>query len=102
MSALMAEPETYELRLYVAGHSPKSVRAIENLTLACEEYLAGRYRIELIDLLEHPQLARDDEIIAVPTLIRRLPEPLRRIIGDLSHTDRLLVGLQLRPEANQP
>jgi circadian clock protein KaiB len=87
--------ETYHLRLYVAGQSPKSVRAVENLRRVCEEYLAGRYSIELVDLLENPQLARGDEIIAVPTLIRKLPEPIRRIIGDLSDTEKLLVGLQL-------
>jgi circadian clock protein KaiB len=88
--------EMYELRLYLAGHSPKSVRAVENLRRTCEEYLPGRYRIELVDLLESPQLARGDEIIAVPTLVRKLPEPVRRIIGDLSDTEKLLVGLQLR------
>jgi len=93
--------EAIELRLYIAGHTPKSVRAIENLRAVCEEHLPGRYRIEVIDLLEHPQLARGDEIIAVPTLVRRLPTPLRRIIGDLSDTDSVLVGLQLRPEAAQ-
>lgn len=84
------------LRLYVAGQSPKSLRAIENLTLICEEHLAGGYEIEVIDLLEHPRLAKGDEIVAVPTLIRTLPEPVRRIIGDLSDTDRVLLGLQLR------
>ena len=89
-------PEMYELRLYLAGHSPKSVRAVENLRRTCEEYLPGRYRIELVDLLENPQLARGDEILAVPTLVRKLPEPVRRIIGDLSDTEKLLVGLQLR------
>jgi circadian clock protein KaiB len=89
-------PPTYEHRLYLAGHSPKSVRAVENLRRACEEYLQGRYRIELVDLLENPQLARGDEIIAVPTLVRTLPEPVRKIIGDLSDTEKLLVGLQLR------
>lgn len=88
----------YELRLYIAGQSPKSVRAIENLRAVCEEHLAGRYRVEVIDLLEHPQLARGDAIIAVPTLVRRLPEPIRQIIGDLSDTDKVLVGLQLRTE----
>lgn len=87
----------FDLRLYVAGQSPKSLRAIENLRLVCEEHLAGRYRVELIDLLENPKLARGDEIIAVPTLVRKLPEPIRKIIGDLSDTDKVLVGLQLRP-----
>ncbi len=89
-------PPMYDLRLYLAGHSPKSVRAVENLRRTCEEYLPGRYRIELVDLLENPQLARGDEIIAVPTLVRKLPEPVRKIIGDLSDTEKLLVGLQLR------
>ena len=92
----------YELRLYLAGHSPKSVRAVENLRRACEEHLAGRYRIELVDLLENPQLARGDEIIAVPTLVRKLPQPVRRIIGDLSDTEKLLVGLQLRSAGSRP
>jgi circadian clock protein KaiB len=87
-----------ELRLYVAGQTPKSVRAIENLRHVCEEYLPGLYTIELIDLVESPHLARGDEIIAVPTLVRKLPPPIRKIIGDLSDTERVLVGLQLRPE----
>ena len=87
------------LRLYVAGQSPKSLRAIENLTVICEEHMAGEYEIEVIDLLEQPRLAKGDEIVAVPTLIRALPEPVRRIIGDLSDTDRVLVGLQLRASA---
>jgi circadian clock protein KaiB len=89
-------PPMYDLRLYLAGHSPRSVRAVENLRRACEEYLPGRYRIELVDLLENPQLARGDEIIAVPTLVRKMPRPVRTIIGDLSDTQKLLVGLQLR------
>ena len=90
--------ELFELRLYIAGQTPKCVRAIDNLRAVCEQHLAGRYRIEVIDLLAHPQLARGDEIIAVPTLIRKLPEPIRRIIGDLSDTEKVLVGLQLRPD----
>ena len=94
--------QEYELRLYLAGHSPKSVRAVENLRRACEEHLAGRYRIELVDLLENPQLARGDEIIAVPTLVRKLPQPVRKIIGDLSDTEKLLVGLQLRSTGGPP
>ena len=94
-------PPVYELRLYLAGHSQRSVRAVENLRRTCEEYLAGRYRIELVDLLENPQLARGDEIIAVPTLVRTLPEPVRKIIGDLSDTEKLLVGLQLRRAGGQ-
>jgi len=93
--------ERFDLRLYVAGHSPKSVQAIENLRKVCDEYLSGRYTIELIDLIEHPQLARRDDIIAVPTLVRRLPEPIRKIIGDLSDTEKVLVGLQLRPEGGR-
>ena len=90
--------EMVALRLYVAGQSPKSVLAIENLRRVCSEYLPGRYTIELIDLVEQPKLAKGDEIIAVPTLVRRLPEPIRKIIGDLSDTEKVLVGLQLRPE----
>ncbi len=88
----------FELRLYIAGQSPKSILAIENLRRVCDEHLPGRYRIEVIDLLETPELARAAGIIAVPTLVRRLPLPVRTIIGDLSDTDRLLVGLQLRPD----
>jgi circadian clock protein KaiB len=88
--------EVFALRLYIAGLSPKCVRAIDNLKHVCEEHLAGRYSIEVIDLLEKPQLARGDEIVAVPTLVRQLPQPIRRIIGDLSDTEKVLVGLQLR------
>jgi circadian clock protein KaiB len=90
-------PETFRLRLYVAGQTPKCVRAFENLKRLCEDHLAGRYEIEMIDLLLNPQLARGDQILAVPTLVRRLPEPIKRIIGDLSNTERVLVGLDLRP-----
>ena len=89
--------ETWELRLYVTDRSPKCVRAIENLQRACEEHLAGRYRIEVVDLLENPRLAVGDQILAVPTVVRRLPQPVRMIVGDLSDTNRVLVGLQLRP-----
>ena len=92
----------YHLRLYVAGQSPKSVRAVENLRRVCEDYLPGRYTIELVDLVENPQLARGDEIIAVPALVRKLPEPIRRIIGDLSDTEKLLVGLQLEQDRIDP
>ena len=92
----------YDLRLYVAGQSPRSVRALENLRRVCDEHLAGRYRVEVIDLLVNPALARGDEIVAVPTLVRKLPEPIRRIIGDLSDTDRVLVGLQVRPLGADP
>lgn len=92
----------FELRLYIAGQTPKCVRAIDNLKALCEEHLAGRYTIEVIDLLVRPQLARGDEIIAVPTLVRKLPEPIRHIIGDLSETEKVLVGLQLRPAGGAP
>ena len=86
----------WNLRLYVAGQTPKSIRAIANLTAMCEEHLKGRYRIELIDLRKNPQLARGDQIVAIPTLVRRLPVPLRTVIGDLSNSVQLLVGLDLR------
>lgn len=92
----------FDLRLYVAGQSPRSVRALENLRRVCDEHLAGRYRVEVIDLLVNPGLARGDEIVAVPTLVRKLPEPIRKIIGDLSDTDRVLVGLQIRPLGGEP
>lgn len=91
------DADVWELRLYVAGKSPKSMTAFANLTRLCEEHLPGRYRIEVVDLLEHPQLAAGDQIVAIPTLVRRLPEPLCRIVGDLRNTERTLVGLQLRP-----
>jgi circadian clock protein KaiB len=87
----------YNLRLYVAGNTPKSAAALVNLKQICEEHLAGRYRIEVIDLLENPQLAAGDQILAVPTLVRRLPPPLKRIIGNLSDSERVLVGLDLQP-----
>src|SRR6202790_5856610 len=90
------KPEFWKLRLYVAGQPPKSIRAFANLKVLCEEHLRGRYQIEVIDLRENPQLARDDQIVAIPTLVRRLPLPLRTIIGDLSNSVRLLVGLDLR------
>ena len=96
-----ASPETaeklWDLRLYVAGQTPKSLLAFANLHRICEEHLKGRYRIEVIDLLETPQLAKGHQIVAVPTLVRNLPTPLRKIIGDLSNTERVLVGLDLRP-----
>jgi circadian clock protein KaiB len=87
----------YNLRLYVAGNTPKSAAALMNLKQICEQHLAGRYRIEVIDLLENPQLAAGDQILAVPTLVRRLPPPLKRIIGNLSDSERVLVGLDLQP-----
>ena len=86
----------YSLRLYVAGQTPKSVLALKNLKQICDEHLQGRYDIEVIDLVQNPQLARGDQILAVPTLVRRLPEPIKKIIGDLSNTERVLVGLDLR------
>jgi circadian clock protein KaiB len=89
------EPELWHLRLYVAGQSPKSLRAFANLVQMCEEHLDSRYDIEVVDLLENPQLAAGDEIVAIPTLVRRLPAPMRKIIGDLSDSDKVLVGLQL-------
>jgi circadian clock protein KaiB len=87
--------ETFRLRLYVAGQTPRSLAAFSNLRKICDTHLAGRYEIEVIDLIEYPQLARGDEIIAVPTLVRKLPEPIKKLIGDLSDTERVLVGLQL-------
>ena len=102
MNGRSAEPartsgdsETFRLRLYVAGQTPRSLAAFSNLRKICETHLAGRYEIEVIDLIEHPQLARGDEIVAVPTLVRKLPEPIKKLIGDLSDTERVLVGLQL-------
>jgi circadian clock protein KaiB len=87
----------WDLRLYVAGQTSKSVAALANLKKLCEEHLAGQYRIEIVDLLQNPQLAAGDQILAVPTLVRKLPEPIKKIIGDLSNTERVLVGLDLRP-----
>ncbi len=89
------DPRDFVLRLYVAGQTPKCIRAFSNLKRICEEYLADRYRIEMIDLMENPALARGDQILAVPTLVRRMPEPVRKIIGDLSNTQRVLAGLDL-------
>ena len=95
--AVVNNSETFLLRLYVAGQTPKCIRAFNNLKGICEEYLSGRYHIEMVDLVQNPQLARGDQILAVPTLVRRLPEPIKKIIGDLSNTERVLVGLDLRP-----
>jgi circadian clock protein KaiB len=92
------DPDKWELRLYTAGQTPKSLAAIKNLKRVCEEHFAGRYEIEIIDLLKNPRLAKDDQIVAIPTLVRKLPEPVRKIIGDLSDTERTLVGLQLRQQ----
>lgn len=89
--------EVWQLRLYVAGQTPKSLTAFMNLKKICEEHLHGQYEIEIIDLIQHPQLAIDDSIVALPTLIRKLPEPIKKIIGDLSNTEKVLVGLQIVP-----
>lgn len=97
MSTGNPDPAKWELRLYVAGKTPKSLAAIANLQRLCDEHLAGMYTIEVIDLIAQPHLAKGDEIIAIPTLIRRLPEPVRRVIGDLSNLQRALVGLALAP-----
>jgi circadian clock protein KaiB len=92
-----ADPDIWELRLYVAGKTAKSMAAFDNLTRLCESHLPGKYKIEVVDLLVHPQLAKGDQIVAIPTLVRKLPEPIRKVIGDLSNVERTLVGLQLRP-----
>ena len=91
------DAKIWRLRLYVAGQTPKSLAAVANLKKVCEQHLAGRYQVEVIDLVRNPQLAAGDQIIALPTLVRSLPEPVRKIIGDLSNTERVLVGLQLKP-----
>ena len=91
------KPKVWKLRLYVAGQTPKSIRAFANLKLLCEEHLNGRYQIEVIDLLENPHMARGDQIVALPTLVVRLPQQVQKIIGDLSIVDRVLVGLALQP-----
>jgi circadian clock protein KaiB len=103
------EPETiivnadakkkWNLRLYVAGQTPKSIVALANLKRICDEHMNGQYKIEIIDLMENPQLAQKDQIVAIPTLVRELPAPLKRIIGDLSNTDRVLVGLDVVPQS---
>ena len=90
---------TWRLRLYVAGQTPRSLAAIDNLKRICEEYVGGRYQIEVIDLVKNPRLARDDQILAIPTLIRKIPTPARKIIGDLSNVERVLVGLDMRKTA---
>lgn len=96
-----ADAQAWQLRLYVTGRSPKCLAAIENLRRACEVHLAGRYEIEVVDLLENPRRAADDQIVAVPTLVRKVPGPIRKIVGDLSDTDRLLAGLQLRRRSQE-
>jgi len=98
-AALDSSAEKWELRLYTAGQTPKSLTAFANLKRICEEHLKGRYVIEVIDLTRQPQLATGDQIVAIPTLVRKLPEPLRKIVGDLRDTEKTLVGLQLRPRS---
>jgi len=93
---MSAAEEKWMLRLYTAGQTPRSLAALDNLKRICEEHLSGRYSIEVVDLLKNPRLAKDDQIVAIPTLVRQLPPPLRKVIGDLSDTERALVGLQLR------
>ncbi|CAN5398237.1 circadian clock KaiB family protein [soil metagenome] len=95
------EKEQYELRLYIAGQTPKSILALKNISKYCEENLEGRYTIEVVDLLQNPQLAEGDQIFAIPTLVRKLPEPIRKIIGDLSNKERVLVGLNIREIAKE-
>ncbi|MFP4062780.1 MAG: circadian clock KaiB family protein [Halochromatium sp.] len=97
MNASSNTEQQWTLRLYIAGQTPKSIAAFANLQAMCETHLAGHYRIEVVDLLEQPQLAQGDQILAIPTVVRRLPLPIRKIIGDLSDTERALVGLDLRP-----
>jgi len=92
-----APEESWNLRLYVAGQTPKSITAFANLKKICEEHLAGKYRLEVIDLLKNPRLAKGDQIVAIPTLVRKLPEPIKKIIGDMANTERVLVGLDIRP-----
>lgn len=92
------DQEYYELRLYVAGKTAKSITALNNLKKYCEEHLQGKYSLEVIDLLENPQLAEGDQILAIPTLVKKVPEPVRKIIGDLSNEEKVLVGLDIRPK----
>lgn len=91
------DSKRWNLRLYIAGQTPKSVAALANLRRICDEHMNGRYEVEVIDLMESPHLAQKDQIVAIPTLVRQLPEPLKRIIGDLSNTERVLIGLDLQP-----
>jgi len=93
-----ADGETWELRLYVAGQTTKSVAALANLRRYCEQHVPGRYQLEVIDLMQHPQLAEGDQILAIPTVVRKVPEPIRKVIGDLSNEERVIVGLDLRPQ----
>jgi circadian clock protein KaiB len=97
---LPPDGETWELRLYIAGQTTKSVAALANLQRYCEQHLAGRYTLDVIDLLQNPQLAEGDQILAIPTLVRKVPVPIRKIIGDLSNEERVLVGLDIRPRGD--
>ena len=99
-SATKPEVKKYELRLYIAGNTPKSMAALSNLKKYCETHLADQYSLEVIDLLVHPQLAAGDQILAIPTLVRKVPEPIRKIIGDLSNEEKVLVGLNIKPLNN--
>lgn len=99
MTSAVNDEQRWVLRLYTAGQTPKSLAAYANLKRICDEHLPGRYEIEVIDLMKNPRLAKEDQIVAIPTLVRKLPDPLRKVIGDLSDEDRTLVGLQLRPAA---
>ncbi len=101
LSQLDTSDDRWELRLYVAGKTPRSVTALANLKKYCEEHLSGNYTIEVIDLLVHPQLAEGDQILAIPTLVKKVPEPIRKIIGDLSNEEKVLVGLDVRPTKKQ-
>ena len=96
-SVTQDRPQSWNLRLYVAGQTPRSLTAFANLKRLCEEHLAGRYNIEVIDLLKQPHLAQGDQIVAIPTLVRKLPTPIKRIVGDLSNSERVLVGMDLKP-----
>ena len=93
----MAKEQKWELRLYIAGQTPKSVLALKNITTYCKQHLEGKYTIEVVDLLKNPKLAEGDQIFAIPTLVRKVPEPIRKIIGDLSNEEKVLVGLNIRP-----
>jgi circadian clock protein KaiB len=99
---MTSQDDLFQLRLYIAGQTPKAIRAFANLRSICEEHLAGRYEIEVIDLIENQQLGQGDQILAIPTLVRKLPEPIKKIIGDLSNTERVLVGLDLRRKGGDP
>jgi circadian clock protein KaiB len=100
-NAVSEDAEKWQLRLYTAGQTPKSLAAVRNLKKVCEEHLPGRYEIEIVDLLANPRLAKDHQIVAIPTLVRKLPNPIRKIIGDLSDTEKALVGLELRQKTDR-